>query len=224
MAIIEPFLDGQQNGKRTWMATQSLTDYMSTQFMSTTLVYIRHTWIKNPRAGSIEENILPNLTGHVLKGEDKINLRTQSLFVIDDKFLSEFNDIDQLLANQKNHTYTFFHLGSNLSGHPDIVHGGLLATLLDELSCRLAFQNAKSKKGFTANLNINYYKPCKTGSYIMVKCSVAKKSGRKCWVRGEVFQLRLEDENFDIQSVESNENLLSGSDCLVIEPRPEISA
>ncbi|KAM9939992.1 hypothetical protein OXX80_000550 [Metschnikowia pulcherrima] len=224
MAIIEPFLDGQQNGKRD-SDGNPIADRLYEHPVYEHYAGIHKAHVdKNPRAGSIEENISPNLTGHVLKGEDKINLRTQSLFVIDDKFLSEFNDIDQLLANQKNHTYTFFHLGSNLSGHPDIVHGGLLATLLDELSCRLAFQNAKSKKGFTANLNINYYKPCKTGSYIMVKCSVAKKSGRKCWVRGEVFQLRLEDENFDIQSVESNENLLSGSDCLVIEPRPEISA
>ncbi|OBA19814.1 hypothetical protein METBIDRAFT_16721, partial [Metschnikowia bicuspidata var. bicuspidata NRRL YB-4993] len=174
---------------------------------------------QNPSSSSIQDTMQPNLTGHVLKGEDKINLRTQSLFVIDDKYLSEFDDIDGLLAGHKNHSYTFFHLGSHLSGHPDIVHGGLLATLLDEVSCRLAFQNIKSKKGVTANLNINYYKPCKTGYYIMLKCSVSKKLGRKCWVRGEVFHLKLDDEDFDIHKVETNENLISASECLVIEPK-----
>ncbi|GEQ68431.1 hypothetical protein JCM33374_g2099 [Metschnikowia sp. JCM 33374] len=177
---------------------------------------------QNPNSGSIKETIRPALTGHVLRGEDKINMRSKTLFIIDDKFLSEFGDIDLVLSHQKNHSYTFFHLGSHLSGHPDIVHGGLLATILDEVSCRLAFQNIKSKKGVTANLNINYYRPCKTGSYIMVKCSVAKKTGRKCWIRGEVYHLRLDDENFNIREIETKTNLLSGSDCLVIEPKTSL--
>lgn len=177
---------------------------------------------QNPTSGNIKESLLANLTQDVLKGENKISLRSQSLFIIDGSFLAEFNDIDQILAHQNNHSYTFFHLGDHLSGHPEIVHGGLLATLLDEVTCRLAFQNIKSKKGVTANLNINYYKPCKTGSYVMIKCALVKKSGRKCWVRGEVFHLKLEDSEVDVKKVETTDNLLTSCECLVIEPRVPI--
>lgn len=171
----------------------------------------------NPKSALIKENLLSALTGEVLYGENKINLRSKSLFVIDDKFLSVFDDVSKLLDHEKNFSYTFFHLGSDLSGHPTIVHGGLMATLLDELACRLGFQNYKSRKAVTANLNVSYYKPCRTNSYIMVKCTLSKKEGRKCWIKGEVFNLDL-DGDLDADVVERKENLLSACECLIVEP------
>lgn len=83
-----------------------------------------------------------------------------------------------------------------------------MATLLDELTCRLAFQNFHSKKGVTANLNINYKKPCFANNIVMVKCQLIKKSGRKCWVEGLVYNV-------------SNDppELLTQCECLVIEPK-----
>lgn len=157
----------------------------------------------------IEERLRPSLTGYTLIGDDKINYRGNGIFFIDDKFLTEYQDIEALQPNDSNFSVTFFHLGSKLSGHDGIVHGGLLATLLDELTCRLAFQNFHSKKGVTANLNINYKRPCFVNSVVMIKCELLKKVGRKCWVKGTVFGV---EESKEMQ-------LLSECECLVIEPK-----
>lgn len=174
----------------------------------------------NSLNAAIAENIHPNLTGNVLAGEDKIAARSETLFVIDDKFLSVFDDFELVDSSENNHSYTFFHLGDQLSGHPTIVHGGLIATLLDEITCRLGFQSYQSKRGVTANLNINYYQPCRTNSYIMIKCSVIRKIGRKCWVKGEVYRLNSENTDFcDPQEVETKQNLISGCECLIVEPK-----
>lgn len=174
----------------------------------------------NPLCACLDQSIWPELTGHTLTGPDKITFRSPGLFVVDDAFLSEFADFEHT-QDLNNSSYTFFHLGSKLSGHARIVHGGLVATLLDELTCLLGFQSFPSKKGVTASLNINYFKPCLVNSHIMVKCTVMKKSGRKCWVKGQVFKLDLESKIADTVSnfVETKENLLSECECLVIEPR-----
>lgn len=155
----------------------------------------------------IEEKLRPNLTGYTLVGPDKINFRSDSIFLIDDKFLETYNDIEAIDSEESNYSVTFFNLGSQLSGHEGIVHGGLLATLLDELTCRLAFQNFHSKKGVTANLNINYKKPCFCNSNIMIKCELIKKIGRKCWVRGLIYNMAEQLE------------LVTECECLVIEPK-----
>lgn len=156
----------------------------------------------------IQESLKPNLTGYTLLGENKINYRGDGIFFIDDKFLTEYNDIVSIKEHESNYSITFFHLGSQLSGHPGIVHGGLLATLLDELTCRIAFQNFHSKKAVTANLNISYKKPCFVDNLVMIKCEIIKKLGRKCWVKGSVFSIK-DDEL----------TLLTECECLVIEPK-----
>lgn len=169
----------------------------------------------NRESLKIEENIWPQLTGHTLAGEDKIALRSPSLYVVDDSFLTSFRDIEELVPGENNFSYTFFHLGYKLLGHSQIVHGGFLATILDELACRLAFQNMESKLGVTANLNINYKQPCYVDNFVMVKCLLVRKNGRKCVVKGEVFKVGPESTG----AVDIRENLLLECECLVIEPR-----
>lgn len=184
-------------------------------------VNISHTKI-NEQNGNIQENIWPNLTGRTLVGPDRINLRSRGLYMIDDRFLTEFKDIDGLETGENNHSYTFFHLGSMLSGHTLIIHGGFLATILDELTCRLAFQSFPSKKGVTANLQLNYFKPCFVDSYVLLKCTLLDKKGRKCRVKGEIFMV---DLSADVEGksipevVEDRTNLLTECICLVIEPK-----
>lgn len=174
----------------------------------------------NPLCASLKQSIWPELTGHTLVGPGKITYRSPGLFVIDDKFLSDFSDFENL-ESSNNSSYTFFHLGSKLSGHAEIVHGGLIATLFDELTCLLGFQNFASKKGVTANLKINYFKPCFIDSHVLVKCTVTKKVGRKCWVKGQMFNLNSNADREITSSnlVETKERLLSECECLVIEPR-----
>lgn len=170
---------------------------------------------KNPASAAIVENLHPHLTGDVLSGSQRIEFRSPTLFMIDDEFLREFKDLEPEDSQARNNTsYTFFRLGSHLLGHSNIVHGGLLATLLDELTCRLGFQNYQLKRAVTANLNINYLQPCVTDLCVMIKCTVLSKTGRKCLVRGEVFKV-----DNKAMLVEMNENLLTTCECLIIEPK-----
>ena len=161
-----------------------------------------------------QEALKPELTGHTLTGTGKVNLRSESIYLIDDHFIKDYDDIESIKEGESNHSYTFFFLFPKLSGHKGIVHGGFLATILDELTCRLAFQNFHSKKGVTANLNINYKQPCFVDNYVLVRCELISKQGRKCRVKGTVYKVNLED-----QDIETKENLLCECECLVIEPK-----
>lgn len=167
---------------------------------------------------SINEKLTPNFTGVTLVGDNKINLRTPTMYFIEDKFLEIYKDIPQDYEGN-NYSITFFHLGNGLTSHLGVLHGGITATLGDELTCRLAFLNFESRKGVTANLNIDYKQPALADQYMMVKCSILEKKGRKCWVRGEVYKV---DEGIPQDgdlTIDKPENLLAQCKVLVIEPK-----
>ena len=76
------------------------------------------------------------------------------------------------------------YLGTDVCGHSGIVHGGLLATLLDEGLARCCFPALPNKIGLTANLTVNYRKPAPAGSFFCLKAETVKVEGRKAWVKG----------------------------------------
>lgn len=62
--------------------------------------------------------------------------------------------------DEKEKEITFiFHLGTQICGYENIIHGGLLATLIDEGFARCSYLMHPNKPRFTANLNINYRAP-----------------------------------------------------------------
>ncbi|KAJ5617128.1 hypothetical protein N7537_002242 [Penicillium hordei] len=90
-----------------------------------------------------------------------------------------------------------------LSGHPSTVHGGLVATLIDEAmslavaahtnaptALRAAEDNPRGKI-FTAQLDVRYKKRVATPALLVVKARVIGRVGRKFWVRAQALQ---EDE------------------------------
>lgn len=81
------------------------------------------------------------------------------------------------------------YLGQDLSGHPAIVHGGCLATLLDEGLARCCFKKLPNKIGMTANLNINYKAPMPVDSFVCLRGKTGKVEGRKAWVEGRMESL-----------------------------------
>lgn len=85
-------------------------------------------------------------------------------------------------------------VGEGLCGHPGIVHGGFLATMLDEGLARCAFAALPHRVGMTANLNINYTAPCKAGQFVVLRGHVTKVEGRKAWVEGRIETLPVGDE------------------------------
>ncbi|KAH7922009.1 Thioesterase/thiol ester dehydrase-isomerase [Leucogyrophana mollusca] len=82
------------------------------------------------------------------------------------------------------------HVGRGLCGHDGIVHGGMLATILDESLARVAINNLPDKIGVTANLSINYRAPTFADQFIVIRVFLTEKRGRKSMVAGRVEDLK----------------------------------
>ena len=136
-----------------------------------------------------------NLTGGTLLGEGKIEVPPLT-----------FQDRDVELPT----LVQFSYLGPALCGHPGIVHGGLLATMLDEGLARACFPALPNKVGVTASLKIDYRVPCPANSYVVLKAQTTKVEGRKAWVKGWI-ELLGETEVEGVKLVEA--------EALFIEPR-----
>lgn len=82
--------------------------------------------------------------------------------------------------------FVFYHLGPRICGHKGIIHGGLLATLVDESFCRCGFALLPSKRGVTASLELQYKAPTPADNVVIVHSKTTKHEGRKVWVGGSV--------------------------------------
>ncbi|KAI4520676.1 Thioesterase/thiol ester dehydrase-isomerase [Schizophyllum commune Loenen D] len=102
-------------------------------------------------------------------------------------------------------SYVILHVGRALCGHDGIVHGGLLATLLDESLARNAINNLPERVGVTATLTINYKAPVRADQFIVIKTQVGDVNGRKALVSGIV------------QDLEGKE--LANASALFVQPR-----
>lgn len=82
------------------------------------------------------------------------------------------------------------HVGHRVTGFPAIVHGGVLATLLDEALGRTAFLSFPESTGVTANLKIKYKNPTWAHQFIVIKTETSNVDGRKATVKGKVETLQ----------------------------------
>jgi acyl-coenzyme A thioesterase PaaI-like protein len=138
-----------------------------------------------------------NLTGGTLLGPDKIAVPPLQFSTADGSSFVSFQ-----------------YLGPALCGHPGIVHGGLLATLLDEGLARCCFPALPNKVAVTASLKIDYKAPCMAGQVVVLRAETTKVEGRKAWVKGWLETLVEEGE----KSV-----VLTEGEALFIEPRQAAS-
>lgn len=102
------------------------------------------------------------------------------------------------------------YLSTDLCGHVGMVHGGMLATMLDEGMARCCFAALPNKIGFTASLTVNYRAPSPAGSFVVLKAEVVKAEGRKAWVKGRIELLG--------DGIEPGK-LLADGESLFIEPK-----
>ena len=111
-----------------------------------------------------------------------------------------------------------FYLGPQLCGHPGIIHGGLLATMLDEGLARCCFPAFPSKVGVTAHLKITYSKPARADRYYALRAETQSVQGRKAWVKGWIEEL-----DCDGQVAARDENgekvRMCEAEALFVEPR-----
>ncbi|CAO3658336.1 unnamed protein product [Umbelopsis vinacea] len=108
-----------------------------------------------------------NLTATTLRGKDKVVISPLVFYTNDHK------DVTIVV-----------HLGRSLCGHDKIVHGGMLAVLLDEALACVALPALPFKTGFTANLNIDYRLPVKADQWVVLRGKLIQQEGRKAWVEG----------------------------------------
>lgn len=125
--------------------------------------------------------------------------------------------VPPLIFNRKDGgaMYCFFYVGNSLSGHPGVVHGGFLATMLDEGLARCAFPVLPNKVGVTASLNINYRKPTMAGQYLVLVAETTKSEGRKAWSTGMITSL----EEYEATPNGTRCKPLVEAEALFIEPR-----
>ncbi|KAF1833582.1 Thioesterase/thiol ester dehydrase-isomerase [Decorospora gaudefroyi] len=142
-----------------------------------------------------------NLTGGTLLGEDKIAVPPLQFTTADG---SRFVSLQ--------------YLGPALCGHPGIVHGGLLATLLDEGLARCCFPALPNKVGVTASLKLDYKAPCMAGQIVVLVAETTKVEGRKAWVKGRLETLK-GGEEWRENGERMGGVVLTEAEALFIEPR-----
>ncbi|EFE39512.1 thioesterase family protein [Trichophyton verrucosum HKI 0517] len=80
-----------------------------------------------------------------------------------------FTEEEKKARLTKNTLKSVLYLGNGLDGWPTVVHGGAIATILDENMGRLAIENLPERTGVTANLNISYKARLGRDQYIIVE-------------------------------------------------------
>lgn len=102
-------------------------------------------------------------------------------------------------ANPKpisNHMIGVFKLGRNLTSHMHIVHGGAIASIIDEYFVKVVLPLTPNDFAVTANLNIKYIKPIKFEEHervidVILDCFITDSSdGRKFNVKGALMDLK----------------------------------
>lgn len=101
------------------------------------------------------------------------------------------------------------HFGKNLCGHDGVIHGGLAATVLDEMLAYVTIPSLPGNSGFTANLNVNYRKPILSNQWVIVHGELEKLDGRKAWGKAR------------IETVDEEPVLLTEATALYISPRAQ---
>jgi uncharacterized protein (TIGR00369 family) len=69
-------------------------------------------------------------------------------------------------------------LGRALDGHPNVVHGGILALLIDDI-LGFGYEALRVPAAVTANLNVNYRAAVPAGSLIIVSATLVERKERK---------------------------------------------
>lgn len=76
-------------------------------------------------------------------------------------------------------------LGERLNGHEGVVHGGVLALLIDD-TMGYSFEAVGVKHAVTANLHIDYRLPVPAGTLIVIKVYLKERVGRKLYFESHI--------------------------------------
>jgi len=91
------------------------------------------------------------------------------------------------------------------AGHPGYLHGGIIATLLDEAMSKAV--RAQGRPSMTRKMEVEYLRPVPSGTALRVEGRVVRNEGRKHWAEAVV--------------ADAKENVLAHSKGLFIEIQPK---
>ncbi|KAL6885685.1 HotDog domain-containing protein, partial [Trichoderma evansii] len=122
------------------------------------------------------------------------------------------------------------YIGSHLCGHPGFVHGGLPFVLFDDIFALCAGIGFKSGVAMTANMNIDFRKPCLPDRVYIIRAEVVKQEGRKAEVEGsmrrfepfameDMEKLDMAKDYYSLSTEELNATLVAETKALFIEPK-----
>ncbi len=115
---------------------------------------------------------------------------------------------------------SLLYLGSEIGGHVGIVHGGLLATLMDEGLAMCGMSALPNRIAVTASLTLNYRKPVLARNYVVLKAEVVRVEGRKVWVKGTIESLeQANEEKIKKEEGGGDGMVLVEAEGLFIEPK-----
>jgi uncharacterized protein (TIGR00369 family) len=75
-------------------------------------------------------------------------------------------------------------VGDAFEGHPGYLHGGVIATLLDEAMSKSA--RARGLNTMTRKLEVEYLRPVPSGAPLRVEGRLVQSEGRRHWMESEV--------------------------------------
>ena len=75
-------------------------------------------------------------------------------------------------------------VSDSFEGHPGYLHGGVIATLLDEAMSKAV--RARGVVAMTRHLEIDYLRPVPSGTPLRLEGRVVRSEGRKLWVESSV--------------------------------------
>ncbi|GLI74847.1 hypothetical protein PoHVEF18_003095 [Penicillium ochrochloron] len=82
--------------------------------------------------------------------------------------------------------YLVLYVGGALAGYPGMIHGGLLATIMDEGMAGCASAALPKRVAVTLELHVNYRKPAPTESFYVLKARATKVENNAAWVEGRL--------------------------------------
>jgi uncharacterized protein (TIGR00369 family) len=77
-----------------------------------------------------------------------------------------------------------FSLDAHYEGAPGFIHGGVIATLLDEVMSKA--NRFRQARAVTAELNVEYLRPVRTGQQLVVEGWETEAQGRNIFLAGEI--------------------------------------
>jgi acyl-coenzyme A thioesterase PaaI-like protein len=125
-------------------------------------------------------------------GEDELWAKTLNTPETFPSFITFYQD-PQFTNGKIDELHAFLAVERGVAGWPGVVHGGIVATILDEVTGLVQTINFKHKTFphhvayMTAYLNTVYLRPVPCPATLMITARIIKLEGRKLYVEGTIF-------------------------------------